>query len=276
MLSILKISAARAQINGILKKDCQPPVLALLVTNDNNAKHRQPQATSGNAITLPSDKPPLLDAEKSCSTIKSALEDSGIMVIPLTNRPKEYLLAVLTALFTMDIPKSCELFWFLFTGHGSRGAFCVNGEDVLFEELIKEASQIRIKYMAFFFECCQLNNDDKIKAAEIKKQYVAVYSSPPNQVSYHYDGVGLMMIVLTKLLRKGYSGSFSELQRVVRHKLVKKMTTVWGIDEDVKDQFIAHHLPVHTSTMYDDFSFGRKIAYASEFTVKNYYRLCGN
>ena len=187
------------------------------------------------------------------------------MVIPVTNRPKEYLLAVLTVLTTMDIPKSCELFWFLFTGHGSRGAFCVNGEDVPFEELIQEASQIRIKYMAFFFECCQLHNEDKIKAAEIKKQYVAVYSSPPNQVSYYYNGVGLMMIVLAKLLRKGYSGSFSELQRLVRQKLVNKMTKVLGIHEDMKELFIAHHLPVHTSTMYDDFSFQRKISFASEF-----------
>ena len=189
------------------------------------------------------------------------------MVIPVTNRPKDYLRAVLTVLTTMDIPKSCELFWFLFTGHGSRGVFCLNDEVEHFEEVIQEASRIRIKYMAFFFECCQLHNEDKIKAAEIKKQYVALYSSPPNQVSYHYNGVGLMMIVLAKLLRKGYSGSLGELQRVVRHKLVKKMTKVLGIHEDMKEVFIAHHLPVTTSTMYDDFSFQRKISYASEFTV---------
>ena len=260
------IVEARAQIAGIMKKNCHPTVLSLLVSNDNNAQQQQAETDSTDDSRY---KRPPLDAEKSCSIIKTELEDSGIMVIPVTNRPKEYLLAVLMVLAVIiEIPKSCELFWFLFTGHGSCGAFCMNGEVMTFEELIHEASKIRIKYAAFFFECCQLHNEDKIKVAEIKKQYVAVYSAPPNRVSYHYNGVGLMMIVLADILREGpqrYTGSFSELQRLVRQRLVEKMTEIRDIPEDIRELFIANYLPVQTSTMYDDFSFYKKISDASEF-----------
>ena len=263
----INLITARAQISGVLKNNCQPLVLALLVADDDNAKHRQPQATSGNNITLPCDRTPLLDAEKSCSIVKTALEDNGIVVIPITNRPKDYLLAVLTALATMPIPTSCEFLWFLFTGHGSRGAFSMNGESMPFEDLIQEASKIRIKYAAFFFECCQLYRGDKIKAAEIKKQYIAVYSAPPQQISYHYDGVGLMMIVLVDILKEGYTGSVSELQRLVRERLVKKMTETLAIPEDSRESFNKEHLPVHTSTMYDDFCFHKKISDACKLIL---------
>ena len=269
------IAEAKAQIAGIMKNNCHPTVLSLLVSNDNNAQQQNSEAASttesddsNSEASQSREKPPLLDAIKSCSTIKTELEDSGIMVIPVTNRPKEYLLAVLIVLTIIKIPKSCELFWFLFTGHGSCGAFCMNGEVMTFEELIEKASKIRIKYAAFFFECCQLHSEDKIKVAEIRKQYVAVYSAPPNRVSYHYNGVGLMMIVLADILREGpqrYTGSFSELQRLVRQRLVEKMTELLGVPEESQESFIAYSLPVQTCTMYDDFSFQKKISAASKF-----------
>ena len=261
------IVEARVQIAGIMNKNCHPIVLSLLVSNNNNAQQQQHETDSTDDLNSSNKRPPL-DAEKSCSIIKKELEDSGIMVIPVTNRPKKYLLAVLVVLAMMDIPKSCELFWFLFTGHGSCGTFCMNGEIMTFEELIHEASKIRIKYAAFFFECCQLHNEDKIKVAEIRKQYVAVYSAPPNRVSYHYNGVGLMMIVLADILREGpqrYTGSFSELQCLIRQRLVEKMTELLGVPEESQESFIAYSLPVQTCTMYDDFSFQKKISDASEF-----------
>ena len=243
-----------------LLKNCQPLILALLVTDDNKQQQSMPGLDS-----LPPG--PLADVEE-VHSIKSTLEDNGVMVISINDRSKEYLFAVLSVLATVNVPKCCELFWLLFTGHGSHGAFFVNGESVLFNQLIQKASEIQTKYAAFFFECCQASNMNMIKVAEIKKQYVAVYSAPPNQVFYRYSGVGLMMIVLADILKDGYTGLFSELHRLVCQRMLEKMIEILAVPEESRESFIASNLPVQTSTMYDDFSFYRKISGASEY----YYR----
>lgn len=255
-------------LKGILKSDCNPIVLSILVTNDNTAK---PKSDSEEVIGMQpvqggAEKQPALDAEKSCSILKTELEACGIMVVPVINRPKEYFKAILMVLANQGvaIPKSCEFLWFIFTGHGAGGKFCMNGKHMYFEELISEASLIKLKYMAFFFECCQLRSNDRIQAPEIMKQYIAVYSSPPNKVSYHHKGVGLMVTCLAEMLKDGYNKSFTELQRELRQRLVMKITDVMEIPLEQHELFISHHLPHQTATLYDDFSFYTKTCAASE------------
>lgn len=256
----------QAMITGIMKNgsECNPVILTLLVTNDNKSK---PINVTSEASRESEAKEPPLNSEKSCAILKTELEASGIMVIPVINRPKGFLLAILHHLEKMKIPKSCEFFWFIFSGHGSHGAFAVNGEEMGFGDLIQRASKIHIKYMAFFFECCQ-RYGDTIRAAKIQKQYTALYSSPPDKVSYHYEGVGLVAICLAKMMKSGsYKKSFSELQIQLRHDVVKMIEEVVPIPSNVKmDDFVACHVPIQMSTMYDDFSIWSKISAASEYS----------
>lgn len=172
------------------------------------------------------------------------------MVIPVVNRSKEYLNAILTNLASREIPKSCQFLWFIFSGHGRGNSFCVSGESIEFETLIRKAAEISaIRCMAFFFECCQLYNWEGIKVVNIQKEHMTLYSAPPNGKSFHENGVGFMATCLVEML-VGFEGSLNDLQLELRKKLVERMVDTFHVSSDELDSFKEKHLPQHTSTMF--------------------------
>ena len=243
-----------------MRRDCHPLALAVVVANDNLA--RGPSQCS---IVRPSNKPQL-NAKKSCLQVQSALELYGVMVIPVINCSRQYLEEILKELRNRDIKKSCELFWFIFTGHGSGNQFCMNGESMLFNDLIKKASRSlqSMKWMVFFFECCQTEGK-KIEVVDIKRQYMALYSSPPNKESYHHDGVGLLVTCMAKILEAGYEGSLNSFQQTLRCKYLTKLTDVLGINVKDQDVFKRTYLPIHTNSIFDDLNLYEKTCNASKF-----------
>lgn len=245
--------AAEAYIGGILRPDCDPVAISVLVCNDNLTDYRGKYMESDFArkrlyMSLQPKEPPF-DAEKSCAQLKEALESYGVMVIPVINRSCEYLAAILTSLMSRMVPTSCEFLWFIFNGHGAGSNFLVNGELVAFDQLIRKASKIAIRRMAFFFDCCQLNTDG-IKVVNIQKEHMALYSAPPDEVAYHQHGVGLMVTCLAELLRL-FRGSLNELQSKLRDKLMSKMVAALGIPICDSYDWKQKHLPHHTSSMFD-------------------------
>jgi hypothetical protein len=204
-------------------------------------------AGSGHSYRTRSEAP--FDAERSCSLLKEALESYGVLVIPVVNRSKDFLDAILTILASREIPKSCQFLWFIFTGHGRQNSFYINGKSVEFEYLIRKAAEIRIKYMAFFFDCCQAYNWEGIKVISIPKEHMTVYSAPPNGVAFHYDGISLMVSCLVEML-PDFTESLNQLQVVLREKLMSRMVDVFHIPSKDLERFKENHLPQHTSSMF--------------------------
>ncbi len=124
--------------------------------------------------------------------------------------------------------------------------------------------KVRVKYLAFFFECCQ-NGAEKIVAANVNKQYMALYSSSPSTFSFHYDGVGLLMLCIEKMLNDGYQKPFNYFQQDLRARHLQKMIEVLKIPVDHQESFKENNLPVHTSTMFDEFNLHTKACDASMF-----------
>ena len=110
-------------VSGILKSDTNYIVLALVVANDDCSSVKDKNS-------------PPLNSAKASADLKSTFERCGFAVIPVLNRTNEYLAAVLKVLADRTFPKSCVLFWFLFTGHGENNGFLVNKEHVRFEDVI--------------------------------------------------------------------------------------------------------------------------------------------
>ncbi len=277
--------AAEAQVCGILRKDCNPIAVTLLVANDNKTAPRtrggmRAADTTESVITSadiarhtpvnfdfkPTKTPPEFDAVKSCAMLKSELESFGVLVFPVINRSKSYLTALLKVLAQTTFPKSCELFWFIFTGHGQKSNFCINGQLMEFDYLIHIASEINMRYFAFFFECCQLNGDI-IRVSTKQQEHMTIYSSPPNEEAYYYEGVGLMTICLTEMLKGGYEKSLNELQQELRGEMIKRMQEVLRIPKRHQMAFRNQHLPVHTSTMFRDINLYEKARDASKFPL---------
>ena len=213
-------------------------------------------------IRMPGAKGPLFDAEKSCAQLKKALESRGVMVISIVNKSRKFLCAILTNLASRKIPGSCEFLWFIFSGHGARSQFSVNGELVAFDQLIRKASKIAIKRMAFFFDCCQ-SNTDGIKIVNIQKEHMVLYSAPPHEKAYYMDGVSLMVTCLVELL-DCFKGSLNELQSKLREKLMSKMVDVLLIPSHILDDWRRKHLPHSTSSMFD-INLWNRISEASKF-----------
>ncbi len=257
---------AEAQISGSMRDGyCNPIVVAFVIANDNLTKlHRPLSSARPSGKETPQQKNPPLDAEKSCSMVKSALESCGIMVIPIVNRSGSYLQAIIKELRNGDIPTSCELFWFIFTGHGRGNKFYMNGESMFFSDFINSASKIKVKYMTFFFECCQVEGKE-IEVVDIKKQHMCLYSSPPNEVSIHFKGVGLLMTCMVEMLEAGYKGTLNSLQEDLRSNYMQKTTEILGVPLEDQETFMENRLPVFTSNMFDKFILHTKIAIASEF-----------
>ena len=262
-----------AYISGILRPDCNPVAISVLVCNENLTKYRRNYVesdcsripeTKRYCVSLQHKAPPPFDAEKSCAQLKEALESYGVMVISVVNRSREYLAAILTVLASRMIPRSCEFLWFIFNGHGAGSHFSVNGELVAFNQLIRKASKIAIRRMAFFFDCCQLNTDG-IKVVNIQKEHMTLYSAPPDEVAYHQYGVGLMVTCLAKLLLL-FRGSLNDLQSKLRDRLMSKMVDALGIPSNDLDDWKQKHLPHHTSSMFD-INLYKIICEASKYSI---------
>ena len=221
-------------VSGILKSDTNYIVLALVVANDNSSS---------------------LKSEKASADLKSTFERCGFAVIPVLNSTKEYLAAVLKVLADRAFPKSCVLFWFLFTGHGENYGFFVNKEHVRFEDVIWAVEKIKIENSAFFFECCQ-SRSCYMRAGEISKQHMIIYSAPPCQVSYHFEGVGLLVHCLIEMLGdNNYQKQLNDLQQELRQRLMKKMATLLKEDPKFAEYIEEHHLPVYISNMCNSINF---------------------
>lgn len=194
---------------------------------------------------------PRFDAEESCSMLKKELLSYGVTVIPITNRPLNYLLAILEGLEKRQISKSCKLLWFIFSGHGVANQIAMNGALYECEDLIRKAAKINIQKMAFFFECCQ-RNCDFIKAINIEKEYMTLYSAPPSKESFFKDGIGLMVRCLAEMLRNdSFKESLSELQCKLRENIMSMMLDVLPVPLDLRENFKRKHLSYHTSAMFD-------------------------
>ena len=235
-------------VSGILKSDTNYIVVALVVANDNCS----------------STSPPLNSA-KASADLKSAFERCGFAVIPVLNRTKEYLSAVLQVLADRVFPKSCVLFWFLFTGHGENYGFFVNNEHVRFEDVIWAVEKIKIENFAFFFECCQLRTIF-IKACEVPKQHMIIYSAPPCRVSFHFEGVGLLVHCLVEMLKdNSYQKQLNDLQQELRQRLMEKMSTLLRKDPKFHEFIAEEHLPVYTSNMCNSINFYEITSNASKY-----------
>lgn len=214
--------------------DCEPVAIALVVCNNQ----------------LSGAKGPVFDAERSCAQLTEALESYGVMVITVVNKSREYLAAILTNLASRNIiPESCKFLWLIFSGHGWGSYFLVSGELVAFNQLIHLASTIKIRRMAFFFDCCRLSTNS-INVVNIQKEHMVLYSAPPNEKAYHFDGISLMVMCFVKLLHS-FEGSLNELQSKLREMLVSKMAEVLHIPSDMLDDWRQNHLPYSTSSMFD-------------------------
>ena len=248
-----------------MKPDCLPGVVACVVASDNLTDSERLLYFEGEESK---DKEPQLTATESCLTVQTALEHCGIMVIPVINPTMVLFMAILNVLTKRGLPKSCELFWFVFTGHGRRNNFFIHKQPMSFEKLIEKVSRIQVKYTIFFFECCQVEGQ-LIKVADIDKQHMALYSAPPKRLSFHYKGVGVLMSCIANMLVDSYKKSFNCFQQELRSFYLEKVTEVLKILPEEQDEFKDKILPVNTCTMYDDinlhvirhnaskFSFGR-------------------
>lgn len=254
---------AEEQIDKVMRNDCHPVILSVLVANDKKTDPMSCTSTDPKAESSSLTREPPLDAEKSRKILQSNLESFGIVVIPVVNCSKEYLDAILESLAQRQIPQSCELFWCIFTGHGHNSCFCVNGKDVPFDDLIQSASRINIRYMAFLFECCQ-SNSQKVTASDIQKEHIVIYSAPPGKLSYHYEGVGLLTTCLADLLSGNYKGSLNQLQLKLRQKYRDKIVEVFELQPESVDNFVNRHLSIHISNMLEDLNLYSMICDASK------------
>lgn len=116
-----------------------------------------------------------------------------------------------------------------------------------FKDLIRKTSEISTaRCMAFFFECFQLDYGS-IKVATAEKKHMVVYLVPPSGVSFHQDGVGLLVTCLAEMLMY-FKGSLNELQFELREKLASKMLSILHVPSDELFDFKTKHLPVHYLT----------------------------
>ena len=221
-----------------MKVGCRPVILVILVTNDD-----------------PSAQGPPFDVEATHEVYKSALETFGATVIPVKNRSKEFLLAIVEALKDRGT-LSCELLWFIFSGHGRESSFSIKQQCMEFDKAISAVSKISAPCFFFIFECCQLEGKG-VQAVKFQSQHMVLYSAPPDGVSFHYDGVGLMASTLAEMLQKDYPKSLNDLQLELRQSLLKKAVAA----SNIPPQEIA---PVQTTNMYQDINLYKKIQEASE------------
>lgn len=243
------VLAADGMVDQVLTNG-NPVILVILVTNDN---YRQE-----------SDGPPF-DADESCKVLKTALELFGASVIAVNNESKDLLLAIIESLKTRTFPASCNLLWFIFSGHGRESGFTLNGELVQFTDLICKATEIKLPYSLFFFECCQ-RHGEVIKVAKVQKEHMAVYSAPPNEDSFHLDGVGLMATALVELLQQDDSMTLNDFQQQIRQKLLDKIVAIKPTEDP--EYLRNKYLPIETSTIIKDINMYDKIQEASKFFLR--------
>ena len=132
-----------------------------------------------------------------------------------------------------------------------------------FGHLIDISSKIKMRYFAFFFDCCRPNCNTDIKVPKMRQENVVFYSSPPGEVSYHYKDVGLMVICLSELLKGSYEKSLRELPHDLRDKMMKRMLDIMVIPEQNLGAFINRHLPLYSCAMFSDISLYEKTRNAS-------------
>ena len=235
---------AKHDVDEILRSDCHPYALAVVAANDNFKK------------ADPGEIP--LNAEESCRVIQTALECYGVMVIPIVNRNLKYFRAVLRYLRNGGrIPKSCKLFWFIFTGHGRAHQFCMNEEYMRFNDfIIQHAFGIEIENMLFFFECCQ-EEGEKIEVVNVEKQYMCLYSCPPNKQSFHF-GVGPLMTCIAEILKPDYKKSLNDFQSELRTRYLEM--TARKLHICMRDR-----RPVYTTNMIDEIVLYEEIRSASKW-----------
>ena len=251
---------AKAFVDGVMTEDLHPKSLAVIVANDNFKQCRE-------------NEPPL-DAERSCSILKDALEINGVMVISVINRSRQYFLATLKSLREREIPKSCELFWLIFIGHGSKREICMNNESICFTDLFKDCiSKIDIKYMVCVFECCQLGGE-KIEVHSVKKEYMCLYSCPPDGISIHVDGVGLLTTCMTKKLKSGNIRSLYKFHDDLRSDYMEELLEMHRegrikVPEIEKDheEFKNRHLPFSVSSICHDICLSTMTSNASKLII---------
>lgn len=264
----LLLLTARKHINECFQGTCKCKVLTILVANDNSLQLNRNQ--SRNVSTASSDhaqpQAPELDAKKACDLLKPVLEDCGFGVLELVNRSKGYLLALIKVLCDENILESCEQVIFISTTHGRRDEFCMNDEYVKFEDLIHEVTNIEVEYFMFCFECCQIDGKS-LTVSKVNKQHIVIYSVPPERISYHYKGVGLLIICLTELLKRPYTKSLNDLDRELRSDYCDRLVEVLKISEEGRGVFLKEHAPLHVGNMHDDVNLYEIIRKASELSL---------
>lgn len=248
---------AEGEIRWILRNDCSPVIHAILVTNDNKSRH-ETGTSEGNHLS----HEPQFNAEDTREVLQNALETFGATVIAVKNQSKEFLLAIIESLKKSAVPK-IEFLWFIFSGHGRGSSFSLNGEFMEFDELINETSKIDAQFSVFFFECCQVDGEG-VKVTKLQSQHMVVYSAPPNEVSFHYDGVGLMASTLAELLLMDYPKPLNKLQLELRQRLSKRIVAVNKVPPEGEEDFKNKHLPVQTTTIREDINLYEKIQAASK------------
>ena len=210
----------------------------------------------------PSAQGPPFNAKATHEVYKKALETFGATVIPVNNQSKEFLFAIVETLKDRGA-LSCELLWFIFSGHGRESSFSIDQQFVEFDDTIRVVSGIRAPCFFFIFECCQLEGKS-VKEAKLQSQHMVLYSAQPNGVSFHYDGVGLMAITLAEMLRKDYRKPLNDLQLELRQNLLEKIVAAKHIPPHEIDSFKRQHLPVQTTNMFENINLYEKIEEASE------------
>jgi hypothetical protein len=236
-------------IDRILGNNCYPVLPVILVIDD-----------SGNSL----DKSPL-DAKKTNSILQSALKIFGATVFAVENKRIEFLFAVVENLRKRATLQH-QLLWFIFSGHGQKDRVFVYGRFMEFDKIIQAVTQIDASRFVFFFECCQLGGD-RLIMANAETQHMVVYSAPPNEVSFHYDGVGLMATTLAEMLHEGYAKSLNDLQFELRRRLVDKIVEVHNISPEGEQAFKTKHLPVQISTMFESINLYERILEASKTLI---------
>ena len=197
--------------------EADPVVLVIFNANDGSCgpllhQPTEPQLHQQTDPQLHQQTEPQLSAQDSYEKLVPIFRNLGFCVVPVVNKSKPYLEALLD-LLKQTRPKSVKLVMFVSTTHGKCDEICMNGENFKIPDIIQRLSKISCQSFFAIFDGCQVDGNS-FSVKRVDKPYMAVYSAPPEYIAYHDDGIGIYMICLANALE---DPTVSTLKDLVHH-----------------------------------------------------------
>lgn len=217
--------------------NCHPKVLVILNANDGSCSNGLLSSPSDPSRS-PSTEDPKLDAKKTCDLLMPVLRDCGFCIIPVINKRKKSLFELLEGLKRESLPKLIELVMFMSTTHGRCDEIYMNWKYVRIPELVRKLTEIDCPSFFSVFEGCQ-RGEGALSVDRVEKSYCAVYSVPPQSISFHCDGIGILTQCLANLLSTPYVHSLKDLVDDLRLMLDEQLLEIF------EDQYPKNHTPIY-------------------------------